>query len=121
LTRTPISEITSTIDEYCVIKLNSQYPIDSTKHHLNDAFVLNRELEFPPQVGCDINTLITSIDTTISSNFGVVSEETPHSKKDVETKLERNVELKLLDRRKRPSRYGWRLVDDEEFDESHKL
>jgi hypothetical protein len=42
--RTPIPKLPSVINESCVINLNSNYAIDSTKHHLNDAFVVRREL-----------------------------------------------------------------------------
>jgi hypothetical protein len=42
--RTPISELPSVIDESYVINLNSDYAIDSTKHHLNNALAIRREL-----------------------------------------------------------------------------
>ena len=42
--QTPISELPSVIDESCVIKLNSDSDINSTKHQLNDAFVIRREI-----------------------------------------------------------------------------
>ena len=44
MTRIRISELPFAIDESYVIQLNHDYPIDSTKHHMNDAFVLNRKV-----------------------------------------------------------------------------
>ena len=80
MTRTPISELSSFIHEYCVIKLNSNYPLDSVKHHSNNAFVLNREVKCPPQIGCNIDTLLTSIESALSLNLEDVSKDVPHPK-----------------------------------------
>jgi hypothetical protein len=87
MTQTHISDLSSSIDMSHVINLNSNYPIESIVHQLNYAFVLNREVELPPRVGC-------VIDTTISPNLGVISEKVPHSKKDVESNCTQNVEPK---------------------------
>ena len=44
ITRAPISEMPYAIDESCVIKLKSDYPIDSIEHHLKDSFELNKNI-----------------------------------------------------------------------------
>jgi hypothetical protein len=67
---------------------------------------LNWEVELSPQVGCAIGASTTSKDTTISLNLEIISEEVPHSKKDVESDFKRNVK-----RRKRPPIDEWRLND----------
>jgi hypothetical protein len=60
--RTLISELPSVIDESYVINLNSDYTIDSNKHHLNDALVIRRELDLNSSVGCVLeHTVKTSI------------------------------------------------------------
>jgi hypothetical protein len=81
--RIPISDLPFAIEESCLIKLISDYLVGSIEHHLNDPFVLNREVELPPQTGCNIDTSITSIESAPSPNLGVVSKEVPHSKKDI--------------------------------------
>ena len=68
ITRTPISELSSVIYEYCVIKLNSNHQVDYIEHHLNDDFVLNREIELSPQVGRNVYTPLTNIDTLSSKS-----------------------------------------------------
>jgi hypothetical protein len=45
--QTSISQLPSDMDKFSVVNLNYDYPIDSTKYHLNVAFVLNREVELP--------------------------------------------------------------------------
>ena len=71
-TRTPILELPSVINESCVFDLKSDYAIDSTKHHFNNAFFVRRELVKNSSAGSAIvRTLKTSIDTTyIESLFG---------------------------------------------------
>jgi len=60
--------------------LNSDYANDSSKHHLNDAFVTRRELVKNSLVGSAIVcTLKTSIDTTFSPCLGATGKEIPHS------------------------------------------
>ena len=70
-----------------VIKSNSDYLSYSSKHHLNYAPVLNWEYELPPQIGCTIGTSLPSIESAFSSNFGGVSKEVSHPKRDLESKL----------------------------------
>ncbi len=95
--------------------MNSDYAIDSSKHHLNDALVKGRELVKNSSVGSAIvRTLKTGIDTTLSPCLGAVVEEVEevsHSRKNVETKRKRDVKRKLLSRRKQPTTEGWRLSD----------
>ena len=75
-------ELPSVTDESCVIDLNSDSGIDSTKHHLNDAFVIRRELVKNSFAGSAIVcTLKTSIDTTLSPCLGIVGEKVSHSRK----------------------------------------
>ncbi len=54
------------IYESCVIKLNSDYPIDTIENHPNDAFKLNKN------IGCNIDTSQTSIEA-LTPNLGTVS------------------------------------------------
>jgi len=99
--------------------LNSDYAIDSTKHHLNDALVIRRELINKSSVGnAHESTLKTSIDTTLSPSLGAVGKEVPHSRKNVESRVKRNIKRNFLCRSKRPPTDGWRL-NDKEFDELH--
>ena len=42
MTRTLSSKVSSGIYESGVTKLNSDYPIDSNEHHLNNTFELNQ-------------------------------------------------------------------------------
>ena len=104
----------SAIDESCIIKLNSDYPIDSIEHHLKYAF------EFNNNIGCNIDTSLTSIESS-TPNLGIVSKEVsiPLNKRGIEPRLKRMVKRKLLNRSKRPPIDGWRL-NDEEFDELNK-
>ena len=66
------------------------------------------------------STLKTSIDTTLSSSLGTMGKEVPHSRKNVESRVKRNIKRKLLNRSKRPSTDGWRL-NHKEFDELHSI
>jgi hypothetical protein len=101
--------------------LNSDYTIDSAKHHLNDAFVVRRELVKNSYAGSVIvRTLKTSIDTTLSPCLGAVVCEGSHSRKNVESRVKRNVKRIFLSRNKRPPTDGWRL-NDKEFDELHSI
>jgi hypothetical protein len=79
------------INESCVIKSNSDYRIDSIKHHLKYAIVLNRENEISLRCGRNIDASLTSIDRALSPNLGVASKENPHPLKetDVGHKLKR--------------------------------
>ena len=86
MTRIPISELPFAVDESCLIKLNSDYLGDSIKHHLNDEFVLNREVELSLQVGCNISTSLTSTDIASSPILGTDSKEDPHFKQDIESR-----------------------------------
>ncbi len=54
--RTPISELPFVIDEPCAINLNSDYTIDSTKHHLSDALGIKRELDLNSSAGCALES-----------------------------------------------------------------
>ena len=63
--RTHISELLSVTYESCIINLNPDYAIDSTKHHLNDALVIRRKLVNNSSTGCALErTLKTSVYTT---------------------------------------------------------
>ena len=68
ITRPHILELPSAIYESCVIKLNSDYPIDKIEHHLKDAFELNKN------IGCNIDKSITIIEA-LTPNLGTVSNE----------------------------------------------
>ena len=46
MTRPPISEMPSVIDESDVFKLISNFEIDSIEHHFKDAFKLNQKVFF---------------------------------------------------------------------------
>jgi hypothetical protein len=99
--------------------LNSDYAIDLAKHHLNDAFVVRRELVKNSSDGSAIvRTLKSSIDTTLSPCLGAVSEKVSHSRKNFESKRKRDIKQKFLSRSKRPPTDGWRL-SDKKFDELH--
>ncbi len=109
------------IDGSCVIKANSDYATDSIEHHLNDAFVIRRELVKNSSASSAIDrTLKTSIDTTLSPCLKAVGNDVSHSRKNVESRVKRNVKRKLLSRSKRPTTDGWRL-NDKEFDELHSI
>ena len=118
ITRTLILELSSFINESCVIKSNSDYRIDPIEHPLKYAINFNRENELPLRCGRDIDASLTSIDIALSPNSEVVSKESPHplKEKDVGHELKRIVTRHFLNRRKRPPTYGWRL-SDKEFDE----
>ena len=62
----------------------------------------------------------TSIDTTLSTCLKAVGNEILHSRKNVESRVKRNVKRKLLSRSKRPATDGWRL-NGKEFDELHNI
>jgi hypothetical protein len=88
---------------------------------LNDAFVIRRELaKNSPASSAIDRTLKTSIDTTLSTCLKAVGIKVLHSRKNVESRVKRNVKRKLLSRSKRPTIDGWRL-DDREFDELHNI
>jgi hypothetical protein len=61
------------IDDSCVIKLNSDYQVNFIEHHSNDAIVLNREVELPPQVGRNIDTPLTNINTSACLDLEAVT------------------------------------------------
>jgi len=105
----------SAINEYCVIKLNSDYPVESIKHHLKNAFELNKN------IGCSIDTSLTSI-AIFDPSFRTVSKEAsiPSIKRDVEPRSKQMVKLKLLNHSKRPPTDGWK-INDAEFDELNKI
>jgi hypothetical protein len=98
-----ISELSSTIDESCVIKLNYGYSVDSAVHHLNNPFALNKEVGLPPQTCCDVDTSLTSIKSSSISSLGTVSEEVLHLERGVYRKFNRDVERIILDRRRQPT------------------
>ena len=101
--------------------MKSDYDIDSTEHHLNDAFVIRRELVKNSPAGSAIDrTLKTSIDTTLSPCLEAVGNEVLHFRKNVESRVKRNVKRKHLSRSKRPTSDGCRL-NDKEFDELHSI
>ena len=102
------------ISESCVIKLNSDYPIDSIEHHLKDAF------EPKKNIGCKIEASLTNIEA-LTPNLGTFSKEVsiPLNKRAIEPRLKRIVKRKLLNRSKRPPSDGWRR-NDEVFDELNK-
>ena len=50
----------SKIDESRVINLNSDYANDSTKQHLNDAFVIRQELVNNSSAGCALERTLKS-------------------------------------------------------------
>ena len=79
ITRAPISELPFAIDESYVIKLNSDYLIDSIEHHLKDILELNKNN------GCNIATSLTSIEA-LTPNLGIASKEVsiPSNKRDIE-------------------------------------
>ena len=96
------------IDESCVINLNSDYAIDSIEHHLNDALVIRREIIKNSPAGSAIDrTLKTSIDTTLSPCFETVGKEVSHSRKNVESRVKRDVKQMFLSRSKRPPTDVW--------------
>jgi len=114
ITRTHILELPSAIDESCVIKLNSDYPIDSIEHHLKDAFESNKNID------CTIDTSLTSIEA-LTPNLGTIDKEVSISlnKRYIERRLKRMMKRKLLNRSKRPPTECWRL-NDEKFDQVNK-
>jgi len=109
------------IDESCEINLNSDYATDSTNDHLNDALVIRRELVKNSSADCALErTLKTSIDTTLIPSLGAVGKNAPHSRKNFESRVKRNIKRKLLSRSKKPPTDGWRS-NDKEFDELHNI
>ena len=107
ITRSLIPELSSILNESCVIKLNSDYRIDSIEHHLKDAIDLNRKNELSLRCGRNIDASLTSTDIALTPNLGVVSKENPHLLKetDVRHKLKRIVTRKLFNRRKIETNY----------------
>ncbi len=82
--------------------MNSDNSIDATKHHLNDALVIRRELVNKSSTsGALVRTLKTSIDTTLSPSLWAAGKKVPHSRKNVESKVKRNIKRKLLSRSKK--------------------
>ena len=79
ITRTLIRELSSVINESCVMKSNTDYRIDPIEHHLKYAINLNWEIELSPWCGRNIDTSLTSIDIASSPNLGNVSKESQHS------------------------------------------
>jgi hypothetical protein len=74
--------------------LKSDYDIDSIEHHLNDAFVIRRELVENSHVGSAIDrTLKTSIDSTLSPCLEAVGNEDLHSRKNVKSRVKRNFKI----------------------------
>ena len=101
--------------------MNTDYTIDSIKHHLNDAFVIRRELVNNSTAGGTIDgTLTTSIDTTLGPCLKVVGNKVKQTRKGVKSRVKRNVERKIMIRSKRPSTNGWRLSDTE-FNRLHNI
>jgi hypothetical protein len=90
ITRTYISELPSAIDDSCEIQLNSEYPINFIECHLKDAF------DFKNNIGCNIDTSLTSIES-LTPNLGIVSKEVPITlnKREIEPTLKRMVKRKL--------------------------
>ena len=70
------------INEFCVIKSNSDYRIDPIEHHLKNTLILNRENELFLRCDRNIDASQTSIDITGSPNLGVISKESPHPLKE---------------------------------------
>ncbi len=71
-----------------MINLNSDYDNDSTKHHLNDVFVIRREIVKNASASSAIVlTLKTSIDTTLSPCLGAMGKEVPHSRNNVKSRV----------------------------------
>ena len=88
--------------------------IDSIEHHLNDAFAIRREIVKNSPAGSTIDrTLKTSIDTTLSPCLEAEGKEVSHSRKNVESRVKRNVKRKLLSRSKRSTTNWWRLNNKE--------
>ena len=109
------------INEFCVIKSNSDYRIDPIEHLLKDAIELNRKIKLYPRCGRNIDTSLTSIDIASSPNLGVAGKESPHplKERDVGQKMKRIDTRKLPNRRKRPPTDAWRL-NDKELDELNR-
>jgi hypothetical protein len=70
--------------------------------------------------GALVRTLKTSIDTTLSPSLGAADKEVPHSRKNIESRVKRNIKRKLLSRSKKPPTNGWRL-NDNEFDKLRSI
>ena len=88
---------------------------------MNDAFVIRREIAKDSPVGSAIvPTLETSIDTTLSPCLEAVGKGVSHSRKNVESRVKRNIKRKFLSRSKRPTTDGWRL-NYKKFDELHSI
>jgi len=76
------------VDESCVIKLNSDYENDSIEHHLNDVFAIRREIDKnSPVNSAVVRTLETSIDTTLSPCLEAVGKGVSHSRKNIESRV----------------------------------
>jgi len=101
--------------------LSSDYAIVSTKHHLNDALIIRRELVNNSSASCALERILkTSIDTTSSPSLWAVGKEFPHSRKNVESRMKQKIKRKLLSRSKKTSTDGWKL-NEKELDELHNI
>ena len=122
ITRTPISKLPYIIDEFCVVKLDSDFRAGSIEHHLNYAFVsMKWVVDLSSQVGCNIDTSLTSIDIAESPNIEVVNREVPLFKIMLNLNWNEtlNVKFRIVER-DRQHIYGWRL-NGEEFDELNDI
>ena len=75
--------------------------------------LFDEELLKTPVGSAIVRKLETSIDTTLSPCLQAVGKEVSHSRKNVESRVKRNVKQKLLSRSKRPPTDGWRMNDKE--------
>jgi hypothetical protein len=76
---------------------NSDYENDSIEHHLNDIFVIRREIaKISPAGSAIVCTLKTRIDTTLSPCLEAVGKEVSHSQKNVESRVKLNIKRKFL-------------------------
>ena len=89
---------------------------------MNDVHFIRWQLVNNSLAGCAIvRTLKTSIEIiTLSPSSGAVGKEGPHSRKNVESRVKRNIKCKLLIHSKKPPTDGWRL-NEKEFDELHSI
>ena len=83
--------------------------------------IIRRELPLNSSASYVLEHILkTIIDTTLSPSLGTVGRGAPHSRKNVESRVKRNIKRKLLSRTKRPPTDGWRL-NDKEFNEFHSI
>jgi len=84
---------------------------------LNDALVIRRKLVNNLSDGCALErTLKTSNDITSSPSLGAVGKEVSHSRKNVESRVNRNTKRKLSSRSKKSPTDGWRLKNKEFYE-----